>query len=71
MYRKKDNTKLDWMYKGPSGIVDREEYLLGRAVDKTFEQLEQSEQQGKALSSRKNAVERGDGKYLFSYNLST
>nr|CAD7593050.1 unnamed protein product [Timema genevievae] len=52
---KKDDMKLDWMYKGPSGIVDREEYLLGRRIDKTFEQLEQSEKA--STSSAKNSVE--------------
>ncbi|XP_029428766.1 pre-mRNA-splicing factor CWC25 homolog [Rhinatrema bivittatum] len=31
--RKKEE-KLDWMYQGPSSMVDREEYLLGRPVDK-------------------------------------
>lgn len=31
------------MYKGPSNHVDREEYLLGRKIDKTFEQIQQSE----------------------------
>ncbi|CAG2064541.1 unnamed protein product, partial [Timema podura] len=55
---KKDDMKLDWMYKGPSGIVDREEYLLGRRIDKTFEQLEQSEKA--STSSAKNSVEYGE-----------
>ncbi|RWS27368.1 pre-mRNA-splicing factor CWC25-like protein [Leptotrombidium deliense] len=39
--------KMQWMYKGISGIVDREDYLLGRKVDKTFELLEQEEKQQK------------------------
>ncbi|NXH85614.1 CWC25 factor, partial [Edolisoma coerulescens] len=26
--------KLEWMYQGPGGMVNREEYLLGRPVDK-------------------------------------
>ncbi|XP_066991732.1 pre-mRNA-splicing factor CWC25 homolog [Anabrus simplex] len=47
---KKDDMKLDWMYKGPGGAVDREEYLLGRAIDKSFELLEKSEK-GSASSS--------------------
>ncbi|KAJ9579707.1 hypothetical protein L9F63_004633 [Diploptera punctata] len=50
---KKDNMKLDWMYKGPGGTVDREEYLLGRAIDKSFEQMQQAEK----ASSSKNTVE--------------
>ena len=29
--------KLNWMYKGLSGHVDPEEYLMGRKVDKTFD----------------------------------
>lgn len=35
--------KLEWMYKGLSGAVDREEYLTGRKIDKTFELIEQEE----------------------------
>jgi len=31
--------KLDWMYAGAAGHVNPEEYLTGRAVDKTFEQF--------------------------------
>jgi len=48
--------KLDWMYKGPGGVVDREEYLLGRAIDKSFEQTQQGE---RASTSSKNTVELG------------
>jgi hypothetical protein len=48
--------KLDWMYKGPGGMMDREEYLLGRAIDKTFEQMQQAE---KASVSSKSIVELG------------
>ncbi|CAG2100096.1 unnamed protein product [Medioppia subpectinata] len=29
--------KLEWMYKGVRGLVDNEEYLTGRKIDKTFE----------------------------------
>ena len=35
--------KLDWMYKGVSGLVDREAYLTGRKIDKTFELAERVE----------------------------
>lgn len=31
---KKKDEKLDWMYQGPGGMVNRDEYLLGRPVDK-------------------------------------
>lgn len=35
--------KLDWMYKSPTQMVNREEYLLGRPIDKSFEQMAQTE----------------------------
>lgn len=31
------NKKLEWMYKGTENLVNREEYLMGRQVDKSFE----------------------------------
>ncbi|XP_069607788.1 pre-mRNA-splicing factor CWC25 homolog [Ranitomeya imitator] len=31
---KKKDEKLDWMYQGPGGMLNRDEYLLGRPVDK-------------------------------------
>lgn len=43
--KKKDDLKLEWMYKGPSQSVNREEYLLGKAIDKSFEKYN-SEQNG-------------------------
>lgn len=42
-HRKKDECKLEWMYKGPNNQVNREEYLLGRSIDKTFEQVQEAE----------------------------
>jgi hypothetical protein len=51
-YRKRDGTKLDWMYQGPGGAVDREEYLLGRAVDKNLEEQLQAEKSGVNSNSR-------------------
>ena len=48
--------KLDWKYKGAGGAVDREEYLLGRAIDKSFEQMHQAE---RASTSSRNTVELG------------
>ncbi|RZC42765.1 pre-mRNA-splicing factor CWC25 -like protein [Asbolus verrucosus] len=54
-----EEKKLDWMYKGPNSLVEREEYLLGRSVDKTLEQLNEEEkqkQQGIVLTP-KNRVE--------------
>lgn len=44
---KKGDAKLDWMYKGPGGHVSREEYLLGRKIDNSFEQLEKAEAEEK------------------------
>ncbi|XP_063709694.1 pre-mRNA-splicing factor CWC25 homolog [Culicoides brevitarsis] len=35
------NKKLEWMYKGQQ--LNREEYLMGRTIDKNFEQLDQEE----------------------------
>uniref|UniRef100_H2ZX31 CWC25 spliceosome associated protein homolog n=1 Tax=Latimeria chalumnae TaxID=7897 RepID=H2ZX31_LATCH len=41
--RKRDE-KLDWMYQGPGALVNREEYLLGRPVDKyVMEKMEEVE----------------------------
>lgn len=41
-----DNDKrLEWMYKGPENLLNREEYLTGRAVDKHFEKQNEAERQ--------------------------
>lgn len=41
-----DNDKrLEWMYKGPENLLNREEYLTGRAIDKHFEQQNEVEKQ--------------------------
>ena len=34
------------MYEGPSALVNREDYLLGRKVDKSFQLLEAAEKGG-------------------------
>uniref|UniRef100_A0A1Q3F1B1 Putative pre-mrna-splicing factor cwc25 n=1 Tax=Culex tarsalis TaxID=7177 RepID=A0A1Q3F1B1_CULTA len=52
--------KLEWMYKGPS--INREEYLLGRTVDKNFETMDAQEKatassSGVGISQPKNHVE--------------
>ncbi|GAB0086829.1 Cwc25 [Sergentomyia squamirostris] len=50
--------KLEWMYKGPVDMVNREDYLLGRPVDRTFDQLTESEsQQMIGVTVPKNHVE--------------
>lgn len=40
---KKRQERLDWMYQGVAGLVDRDQYLLGRKVDKNFEILKKEE----------------------------
>lgn len=41
---KKKDDRLDWMYQGPGGQVSRDEYLLGRPIDKQItEQYEEPE----------------------------
>lgn len=54
---KKDDKKLDWMYKGPNEMINREEYLLGRPVDKAFEQMQQTEKDVELNRMPKNHVE--------------
>ncbi|XP_064465925.1 pre-mRNA-splicing factor CWC25 homolog [Ornithodoros turicata] len=41
---KKRQDRLDWMYQGVAGLVDRDQYLMGRKVDKNFEILQQEEE---------------------------
>lgn len=48
--------KLEWMYKGCSDMLNREEYLTGRAIDKNFETLSAIEA-NPAISVPKNHVE--------------
>lgn len=59
---KKKDERLDWMYQGPAAMVNREEYLLGRKIDKTFETVLQTENVGE--SSKDN--ESGDVATMFS-----
>ncbi|XP_034452323.1 pre-mRNA-splicing factor CWC25 homolog [Hippoglossus hippoglossus] len=41
---KKKDDRLDWMYQGPAGQVSRDEYLLGRSIDKQItDQYEEPE----------------------------
>ncbi|CAK6975754.1 pre-mRNA-splicing factor CWC25 homolog [Scomber scombrus] len=41
---KKKDDRLDWMYQGPAGQVSRDEYLMGRPIDKQItEQYEEPE----------------------------
>ncbi|XP_028969190.1 pre-mRNA-splicing factor CWC25 homolog [Galendromus occidentalis] len=49
--------KMDWMYKGVTALVDREDYLLGRKVDKTFDVIQAAEEQNKQTAESSG----GDG----------
>lgn len=40
-------------------MVNREEYLLGRPVDKAFEQMQQTEKETEISKAPKNHVEYG------------
>ena len=57
---KKDDKKLDWMYKGPNQLINREEYLLGRPIDKSFEQMVQVEKDNELNQAPRNHVEHGN-----------
>ncbi|XP_022905613.1 pre-mRNA-splicing factor CWC25 homolog [Onthophagus taurus] len=53
-----NDEKLDWMYKNATSLVDREEYLLGRKIDKTLEQLNAEEKEKElGITVPKNHVE--------------
>ncbi|CAL7947211.1 unnamed protein product [Xylocopa violacea] len=54
---KKDDKKLDWMYKGPNQLINREEYLLGRPIDKSFEQMVQEEKDIELNQAPRNHIE--------------
>lgn len=43
---KKKDERLDWMYQGPAGQISREEYLLGRPVDKQIMQQYEEPESG-------------------------
>ena len=63
---KKDDKKLDWMYKGPNQMVSRDDYLLGKPIDKQFEQMAQAEKEAEKMNrAPKNHVEYGS--YANSY----
>lgn len=57
---KKDDKKLDWMYQGPNQMVNREDYLLGRSIDKPFEQMAQAEKEADQNRAPKNHVDYGN-----------
>lgn len=39
----KDNEKINWMYTQPNSSINREDYLKGKTIDKTFEQIVKNE----------------------------
>ncbi|XP_067310504.1 pre-mRNA-splicing factor CWC25 homolog [Pseudorasbora parva] len=43
---KKKDDRLDWMYQGPSGQISRDEYLLGRPIDKQITQQYEEPESG-------------------------
>ncbi|XP_055917280.1 pre-mRNA-splicing factor CWC25 homolog [Eupeodes corollae] len=49
---KNDDKKLEWMYKSSSELLNREDYLLGRPVDKAFEIME-AEEKSKDMAGMK------------------
>lgn len=66
---KTDNKKLDWMYKGPQQQINREDYLTGKKIDKSFEQMAQAEKDAERNRIPNNHVEYGLFEQFFnSYN---
>lgn len=45
MHRRKKGERLDWMYAAAAGQVDRELYLLGKAVDKAVDPMAQDDEE--------------------------
>ncbi|XP_062844183.1 pre-mRNA-splicing factor CWC25 homolog isoform X2 [Trichomycterus rosablanca] len=43
---KRKDERLDWMYQGPGGQISREEYLLGRPIDKQVTQQYEEQESG-------------------------
>lgn len=54
--RKKDDVKLEWMYKGPSHSVNHEDFLLGKAIDKNFEKYQEQQRGGASTSQDEGTV---------------
>lgn len=67
---KKDNKKLDWMYKGPNSTVNTDEYLMGKRIDKAFEDSLQASKDAEANRVPKNHVEHGTTDVFFKKKLS-
>ncbi|EDW64268.1 pre-mRNA-splicing factor CWC25 homolog [Drosophila virilis] len=48
--------KLEWMYKNSAELINREEYLLGRKIDKSFEQLQAEERRQESTLGVKQSI---------------
>lgn len=45
-----DSKRLEWMYKGAENSLNREDYLIGRSIDKHFEKQDREEKQKEAAN---------------------
>lgn len=54
-----EKKKLEWMYKGSSDLLNREDYLTGRSIDKNFEMHDAADKEKNlvGVSVPKNHVE--------------
>lgn len=54
---KQRSDRLEWMYRGPMAVVDRDAYLLGKKIDKAVDRgLQAAEQEQEALASGPGAL---------------
>ncbi|KAL5481252.1 hypothetical protein EMCRGX_G021383 [Ephydatia muelleri] len=54
---KKKDERVDWLYSGPAAAINREEYLLGKKIDKLVDPvLQEQEQEKQALASGPGAL---------------
>ncbi|KAK8727212.1 hypothetical protein OTU49_009754 [Cherax quadricarinatus] len=67
--KKKTDDKLDWMYKGPGGHVSREEYLLGRKIDKAFEMLDKSESAANSAEGEQPPPQHNKAVYTIEHEI--
>ena len=54
--RKKDD-RVDWLYSGPAASVNREEYLLGKKIDKAIDPTLVEEEREKEVTKRITLVD--------------
>uniref|UniRef100_A0AAV2LM56 PIPK domain-containing protein n=1 Tax=Knipowitschia caucasica TaxID=637954 RepID=A0AAV2LM56_KNICA len=67
---KKKDDRLDWMYQGPAGQVSRDEYLLGRPIDKqiTDQYADVESGPGSTVSREASDKEKAKGLPTFKDN---